>query len=238
MLGAAVLVTIVVPARPFISGAAPGTSPSAGIAQQLAVPAYIDPVAAPAAWSQLTTSRPGSVGLVVANVDSGPGAAAEPAWASVIHQAHAAGSKVLGYVDTGYLGAPTADQPGGLLTRAGQTGLQAWLPQAEADINAWYQFYGSDIDGIFFDEGANQCGPSGSTRYADEYTALTALVKQAHPGALTALNPGTAVPQCFEYAADVLVTFEGSYGDYTGTPVSAAEEYRPLSWMSSDPTKF
>ncbi|HEY4947867.1 MAG TPA: spherulation-specific family 4 protein, partial [Acidimicrobiales bacterium] len=92
---------------------------------------------------------------------------------------------------------------------------------------------------IFLDEGANQCGPTpSSTFYADEYQALSAYVKKSHPGALTALNPGTAVPQCFQNSADVLVTFEGSYGDYTGSPVSPAEAYQPLPWTSVDPNKI
>jgi chitodextrinase len=233
------LVLVMLPSSGAITGASSSQPANPNLAQQLAVPAYIDPTANPGAWAQLNGSQTGTVGIVVANVDSGPDSLPVPAWASAIHQAHAAGSKVLGYVDTGYLGSPIIGHPNGLLTRSGLTGLQAWLPQAEADINAWYQFYGSDLGGIFLDEGANQCGPTPpSTFYADEYQALSAYVKKSHPGALTALNPGTAVPQCFQNSADVLVTFEGSYGDYTGSPVSPAEAYQPLPWTSVDPNKI
>ncbi|MGP8006924.1 MAG: spherulation-specific family 4 protein [Acidimicrobiales bacterium] len=239
LLLAVLCLLAVLPFRGGVTGADVGADGTTAIAQHLAVPAYIDPTADPGAWTQLDSSQPGTVGMVVANVDSGPNSQADPGWTTAIDQAHAQGDKVLGYVDTGYLGSPITGHPDGLLTRAGQTGLQAWLPQAEADINAWYQFYGPDIDGIFFDEGTNQCGPTPSSdEYADEYAALTAYVKQAHPGATTVINPGTAVPQCYENAADVLVTFEGSYGDYTGDPVSAAEAYQPLSWSSTDPNKF
>ena len=235
----ACLLALALPSSGAVSGANPVQPTNSNLAQQLAVPAYIDPSANPGAWAQLDGSQPGTVGIVVANVDSGPDSQAVPAWASAIHGAHAAGSKVLGYVDTGYLGSPITGQPNGLLTRSGLTGLQAWLPQAEADVNAWYQFYGSDLGGIFFDEGAGQCGPTPSSNlYAADYAALSSYVKQAHPGALTALNAGTAVPQCFQNSADVLVTFEGTYGDYTGTPVSPAEAYQPLSWTPVDPNKI
>ena len=221
------------------TSAAPGLSNGRDLRQHLAVPAYMDPSADPGGWSQLTGAQPGSVGIVVANVENGPDSQPVPAWTSAISQAHTAGAKVLGYVDTGYLGSPITDHPDGLLTRAGLSGLSAWIPQIEADVNAWYQFYGSDIDGIFFDEGTNECGPSPSSGlYAEEYEFLTQYVKEAHPGAVTALNPGTAVPQCYQAAADVLVTFEGSYGDYTGNPDSAADAYQPLDWSPVDPDKI
>jgi hypothetical protein len=220
-----------------VTGAAAEGSGNSNLQQQLAVPAYMNPTADPGDWAQLT--QPGAAGIVVANVDSGPDSQPDPTWTSVIDQAHTAGTKVLGYVDTGYLGSPITNNPDGLLTRTGLTGIQAWLPQIEADVNAWYQFYGSDIDGIFFDEATNECGPTGSSDlYASEYQALTDYVQQAHPGALTVLNAGTAVPQCYQSSADVLVTFEGTYGDYTGNPVSAAEAYQPLTWSPVDPDKI
>ena len=207
--------------------------------QQLAVPAYIDPTSDPTAWTDLTQTETDTLGIVVANVDSGPDSQAVPAWASAIDATHAAGAKVLGYVDTGYLGSPITGFSNGLYTRSSLTGFQAWLPQIEADINAWYQFYGNDLDGIFFDEATNTCGPTPtSDLYAQEYQTLTAYVKEAHPGAVTVLNPGTAVPSCYENSADVLVTFEGSYGDYTGNPVSPVEAYQPLSWSPVDPDKL
>ena len=62
-------------------------------------------------------------------------------------------------MDTGYLGRPVTGHPDGLLTRSGGTGLEAWITQIEADVDAWYRFYGSDVDGVFFDEGTDACGP-------------------------------------------------------------------------------
>jgi hypothetical protein len=109
----------------------------------------------------------------------------------------------------------------------------------ERDVNAWYAFYGPSIDGIFFDQGQNRCGPSGGSRdWSDTYRFMSAYVKGAHPGALTVINPGTAVPQCYERAADVLVTFEGSYAAYTGHPATPAEAYMRLTWNPVDPQKI
>lgn len=207
--------------------------------QHLAVPAYIDPTAGASSWSQLTGAQRGTVGIVVANVDNGPDSAAVPAWASEIDQVHAAGGKVLGYVDTGYLGSAIANHPDGLPTRAGLSGFHSWIAQIESDVNAWFRFYGSGIDGIFFDEATNTCGPSPySDRFAAAYEFLTQYVKETHPGAMTALNPGTTVPQCYENSADVLVTFEGSFGDYTGNPDTPTDAYQPLSWSPVDPNKI
>jgi hypothetical protein len=214
-----------------------GVNPS--LEQQLAVPAYVDPVTDPGTWTELTGAKAGTVGIIVANVNSGPGPQPVPAWASAIRQAHANGSRVLGYVDTGYLGSATSGHPGGLLTRSGSGGLQAWLGQIESDINAWYQFYGSDIGGIFMHRGMSDCGPGPfSAAFADQYRTLTAFVQQSHPGAITALNPGTAVGACFKNSADVLVTFEGSYADYTGSPRSSTEAFQPLTWSPHDPDKI
>lgn len=239
IVGSACLVVVLVIVVTTSTNGAPGRSDGQDLRQQLAVPAYMSPTQQAGSWAQLTSSRPGTVGIVVANVDSGPGALPVPAWASVIHEAHAAGSKVLGYVDTGYLGRPISGHPDGLLTRSGATGLGAWVTQIEADVNAWYRFYGSDVDGVFFDEGTDVCGPTPSSdRYADEYHALTRYVKEAHPGALTALSPGTAVPQCYRNSADVLVTFEGSYEDYTGKPATPSDAYRPLNWRPVHPDRI
>ncbi len=218
---------------------APGRPNGQDLRQQLAVPAYMSPTQEAGSWAQLIGSRPGTVGIVVANVDSGPGTQPVPAWASVIRKAHAAGIKVLGYVDTGYLGRPFTGHPDGLLTRSGGAGLGAWTTQIEADVDAWYRFYGSDVDGVYFDQGTDACGPTPSSHlYADEYESLSRYVKEAHPGALTALSPGTAVPQCYRNSADVLVTFEGSYEDYTGTSATPSDSYRPLSWTPVDPDRI
>ena len=205
--------------------------------QQLAVPSYADPSASQGTWEQLTSSTSGRVGFAVANVYNGPTAQAVSAWTSAIRQAHQGGIKVIGYVDTGYLGETTVGHPEGLATRSGLTGLAAWTAQAQADVASWYQHYGSDLAGVFFDQVPDRCGsPAAPTLYSDAYSTLGNEVKRAHPGALTVLNPGTAVPRCFEDSADVLVTFEGTYAAYMGA-TSSHDGYRPLSWVPTDPQR-
>lgn len=70
----------------------------------------------------------------------------------------------------------------------------------------------------------------------DEFPAIYQTVNQSekthHPGAMTVLNPGAVVPQCYEYAADTLLTFEGSYDTYEGSA------YQPLGWTPADPMKI
>jgi hypothetical protein len=199
------------------------------IAQHVADPSYFLPGGTPDYWPQLTSSG-SSLGIAVANVLNGPDYQARPNWASAIGAAHNAGVKVLGYVDTGYLGLT------GRQTRLGSTSYEDWRDQAEQDVNAWYNFYGPDLGGIFFDDGYNTCG-SGN-QYANDYKWLSDYVKKNHPGAITVLNPGAAVPQCYQNSADILLTYEGSYSCYTGGPCPAGQAYTPLSWNPLDPDKI
>jgi hypothetical protein len=243
MAGAGVVVVAVVVGwllLPSPSIADPSSAvPHSAFPQHLAVPAYADPVAEAASWTQLAASTPGAVGIVVANVANGPGSGPRGDWSAAIQSAEASGSRVLGYVDTGYLGTPSLADPQGLPTRSGALGRQAWLSQIESDIDAWYEFYGKDLGGIFLDEGTSACGPtSESDQYATEYRTLRAHLRTEHPGAMTVLNPGVAVPRCYRSTADVLVTFEGSYANYTGVPDSQGQDYEPLPWTPTDPAQI
>jgi chitodextrinase len=223
-LAMAAALTTALLGAPLAAGPAHAATLATG--QQLAVPAYIYPSGTGATqWAQIASAG-SSVGMTIANVYNGPSNSVDSNWATAIHNAHAAGVKVYGYVDTGYLGTT------GRLTRLRDTSVAAWLAQTETDVNAWYQLYGSDIDGIFFDDATNVCGATtGTTTYSDLYKQLSDYVKQRHSGALTVDNPGTDVPQCYENSADVLLTFEGSYASYTS--------YAPSSWESGyDPHKF
>lgn len=200
--------------------------------QQLAVPSYFDPAFDPQAWSSLARSTPGRVGVVVANVMVSENLLPQPAWVAALGEVRANGIEVVGYVDTGYLGLT------GVRTRAGSTDLTAWIRQIGADVDSWYAAYGSQLSGIFFDRGQSACGPAqGSNEWADRYRGLRDTVMRVHPGALTILNPGTAVPRCFDTAADTLVTFEGSYGSYVGDP-GAANRFATMSWTPTDPKKL
>ena len=72
----------------------------------------------------------------------------------------------------------------------------------------WYTLY-PDMNGIFFDEGCNDCGPDNV--FSKLYQTITQNTKDLYPGAITVQNPGATMPQCFEQSAETLVTSEGRY---------------------------
>ena len=200
------------------------------LGQHVAVPAYIPP-SDTAAWNQLSTAN-AQLGFVVANVANGPDTSLNTGWQTVINATHNHATKVLGYVDTGYFGFTVPARQ----TVLGDSDATAWLVQAEQDIDRWYDYYGSSIDGIFFDDGQNVCGPTaGSNQYVDLYRRLNDYEHTYHPGALTVVNPGVAVPNCYEDAADIIITFEGTYSDY----LNPTGQYVTQQWqVDSDPNKF
>ena len=202
------------------------------IDQQLAVPAYANPLVDPGSWQRLAASDSGSVGFAVINVFNGTDYTPSPAAATAIQNASARGLKLVGYVDTGYLGTT------GRSTRLGSTDATDWVAQIQQDIAAWYQLYGSNLAGIFFDQTQNACGPTpGSNDWADRYRLLSDEVKRLHSGALTVVNPGIGVAQCYEDVADVIVTFEGSYESYVDDP-AATNPYAAPNWVPADPRKI
>lgn len=200
------------------------------LAQHVAVPSYFDP-ADTASWSTLESTA-SSLGFVIANVLNGPGSQTNPQWQKVINATHAAGTHVLGYVDTGYFGFTDPARQ----TALGDTDAASWLVQAERDVNRWYTLYGDAMGGVFFDDVENVCGPTkGSTQYVDLYRELTEYLHRMHPGSVSVLNPGITVPQCYEDAGDILATFEGSYSTFLNPPADVA----PAAWqLSADPNKF
>lgn len=204
--------------------------PVPALGQHTAVPAYIPPTDT-ATWNQISLSS-SQLGFVVANVANGPDTSVNSAWQSVIDATHNSGKKVLGYVDTGYFGATSPPR----YTVLGDTSATAWLVQAQQNINQWYAFYGTSIDGIFFDDGLNTCGPTGGSElYVDLYRELNDYVHKYHPGSLTVVNPGVGVPECYSDAADVIITFEGDYSSY----MNPTGDYVTQPWqLGEDPNKF
>lgn len=199
----------------------------AQLKQTIAIPAYFTPGTY---WTQLDSSTP-YVGIAVANVINGPDYEVNSSYTSAIQAAQTAGIKVLGYVNTGYFGTT------GQTTRLGASDTTSWLSQTELDVDAWYSFYGSSgLVGIFFDQTQNTCGTNNA--YANLYAQIYTYVKQNYPGALVIANPGTAVPQCFQNTADILLTFEGSYLCYIQDPsCPAGDAYQALTWAPVDPRK-
>jgi hypothetical protein len=108
------------------------------------IPAYVTPDAIDALPAAHASER-----TIIVNPASGPGPAAEPAYASAVAAAQRAGTRVLGYVPTGY-GA-----------------RDAALVRQEIDrYRSWYR-----VDGIFLDEA------SASPEHVPHYRALTDHVR-------------------------------------------------------------
>jgi hypothetical protein len=175
-----------------------------GPAQAIAVPMYVDPSAAASLWAQVTSAAP-TVALLVANPDSGPGTSAAAQYTQAIANAHAAGQAIVGYVHTSYA------------ARA--------IAQVEADVDSWYSFYPA-IDGVFVDETSTD-----TSTVASYYQPLYAYVKAKPSGPRTVvINPGTLVDESFMQAADIVVTFEDTYANYTNGSYPANP-----SWAASYP---
>jgi hypothetical protein len=179
-------------------GGSPDAGDAGGPVQAIAIPMYVDPATSPAAWTQVTSAAP-TVALLVANTNSGPGASAQTEYTKAIATAHGAGQAIVGYVHTSYGSRP--------------------LAQVEAEVDSWYAFYPA-IDGIFVDEGS-----SDTSTIALYYQPLHDYVKAKPSGPRTVIiNPGTLVAEAFMATADVVVTFEDTYANYTnGT-------YPPNPW--------
>jgi hypothetical protein len=199
--------------------------------QQVAVPSYIPPNGDPGAWNRLIGSDSNKVGIVVANVANGPDFETKPMWTDVMSRAHGSGKRVLGYVDTGYMGLT------GQTTRLGSSRSADWIVQIEQDINRWYQLYPGLVDGIFFDQGHNSCGDGGSIPAL--YRFINEFQKRSHINSMTVLNPGAMVPQCYEDTADVLLTYESSYAGYMQRADQPGDlNYHSPDWTPRDPRKF
>jgi hypothetical protein len=164
-----------VPAAPFDTALADAAPPPG--APALGVPAYFYPGPL---WGRLGAARPA---IVIANPNSGPGAAVDPAYTSVIGAARGAGSEVIGYVSTVYGRRPIAT--------------------VEAEIDAWYTMY--DLDGIFLDEGpdATDCGA-----LTAHYQRLADRVRGHDPGARVVMNPGTDTCASYLGFISTLMVFE------------------------------
>jgi hypothetical protein len=153
----------------------------------VAIPMYVDPSDSPALWTEVYAGAP-TVGLLVANLDNGPGTAVDADYTAAVTSAHAAGELVIGYVHTTSAGRAIAD--------------------VEADVDAWYAFYPT-LDGIFVDEVS-----SDASTVASYYLPLYTHIKSKAAKSTVAINPGTMVDESFMTASDILITFEDVYADF------------------------
>ena len=156
---------------------------------RLLVPLYAYPGTEPDQWATVVGSA-GSLAGVILNPHSGPGDAVEPAFAAAAEALRTAGVPLLGYVDTAY---------GGRQHR-----------EVVADIERhrdWYQ-----VDGVFLDQAAS------GLDLLPHYRRLAVSARSLEASQVV-FNPGVHPHPGFAEAADLLITFEGSWEQYRGLRV-------------------
>ena len=164
--------------------------------QRVAVPAYFRPGPE---WQRINAPSHSSgspmVGMVVINIDSGPGSAPIPEYRPALAAARATGADVVAYVDT-------------------DNGKRSH-GEVVADIERYREWYGPV--GCFFDRAhVAECdvGPYFSSLY--EY------VKAADPQSTVVLNAGVSVSERYMSVADVVVDFEGPCHRYVSAAPAPA----------------
>ena len=144
------------------------------------IPAYVPPSALIDLVAGSTRPR-----IIVINPASGPGTRHLPSYQRAVELAQKAGTKVLGYVPTGYGNRDPA--------------------VVKADIDRYVEWYG--VDGIFLDEVAH------SDDKVPLYKELSRHVR-ASGTHLVVINPGLVPARAYFELADIVVTFEGPFADY------------------------
>jgi Spherulation-specific family 4 len=168
---------------------------------RLLVPLYAYPGTEPEPWAAVTAAASTSslAGLIL-NPHSGPGGAVEPEFAAAAEGLRSAGVPLLGYVDTDY--------------------GQRRHGEVVADIQRHRDWYG--VDGVFLDQAGS--GPELLPHYRRLAVAARSL-----DATRVVFNPGVHPHPGFAEAADLLITFEGSWEQY--------RELRIPEWTASFPAE-
>jgi hypothetical protein len=186
---------------------------SAAVNQRQLVPGYFYPAWSSSLnyWAQVNVMKKGSIAIM--NPDSGPGTSASPDYARAISECHSRHHKVIGYISTRY----------------GQRSLAA----VKTDVASYRTWYPA-LDGIFFDEMANDpaAPAAGGLTALAYYKQLYAAVRNTGNDrkGIVAGNPGNAAATAWQVeapVADVLVIFEGSAATY--------ETWRQPPWVAKYP---
>jgi hypothetical protein len=159
------------------------------------IPAYLVP-----ADVAKIAERPVRSRIVILNPASGPQSERQPAYEQAVLALQRSGTRVLGYVHTGY---GTRD-----------------MAAVEADISRYESAYG--VDGVFLDEASH------AEEQIPYYRALTGYIRAAGDR-LVVLNPGVVPAPGYFDIADVVVTFEGAYSAYADALHAMPEWVRRLA---------
>jgi len=173
----------------------------------VAVPAYFYPAGTNLAyWDRLRGSA-SSVAMTVATGLELEGSQPDANYQTQLTRLHDAGVRVLAYVTTS----------GGSKSPA----------RVEAEIDRAYGW--NRVDGIFFDEAVAYPVTCSQVGY---YGSLDRYVKTKGGSAVTVVNHGQILPECYASVADVLLTAETDYGAYK-------DSWRQWGWEASYPaSKF
>jgi hypothetical protein len=155
----------------------------------------------PPQWSQ-AVSDGRAPAVMILNPASGPGTAPDPGLQGAVRQADRAGSRVIGYVGTNYGQLPAA--------------------RARADIRdyaAWYH-----VRGIFLDQ-----TPTEGRAQLPYYQDLGRYIRQRIAGADIWINPGSFPDRSYMSVADVVMVFEGTYGQYQRLTLPAWDRDYPAA---------
>jgi hypothetical protein len=144
------------------------------------IPAYLPPDGI-----ARIADRPVRDRAVIFNPDNGPGTAPRAAYRSAVAAEQRTGTRVLGYVHTGW----GSRDPAAVV----------------ADLQRYRSWYG--VDGVFLDETAHDAATL-------PYYAALARDARAGGARVVALNPGTVPAPGYFDLADIVVTFEGPFSGY------------------------
>ncbi len=151
---------------------------------EIVVPAYFDN---DHEWKEMADTR--QVGIVVLNVQSGPGKRRSAVIAQRVQAVQASGAEVLGYVPTDLAARPPK--------------------QARKDIRKYWQWYG--VDGIYLDEVQSE------KRYVPYYRKLSRTIRRGPAGkTFVMLNPGYTPHRAYMALADVIENYEYFHNRYAG----------------------
>lgn len=207
----AVIAAIVVAAAVFalVSGptgsGSPGSHGSHGAAGQQAAPVcerlVVPAYFSPLSWSGVFSGNPAPSDIVLDISGLGAGTAPQPDFSTAVSAAGTAGATVLGYIST-----EDGQRP---------------LAQAEAEVRNYADWYG--VTSIFLDRA------SGDPAQLGYYRALSRYIRSRDPRGQLWLNPGDYPDRAYMSLGDVVMTFEGTYSQYTGADVPSWVRDYPAS---------
>lgn len=212
--GIVLALTLVALAGALVLVSRPSEGPAAARDQHLGVPAYFYPTDANAGqWQRLRDGAPAVRMAIVTGLElDGDGPVA--AYQREIRLTHDAGVVMLAYI--------TTREPGNGPTRP--------ATDIRGDVDTAYAWYGASgaLDGIFFDEAVDY---PVTCAQRELFVDLDRHVKSKGGRAMTVINHGQILPECYATAADVIVTAETTFDLY--------KRWQPWGWELRYPaTKF